>query len=318
MSIKSDWEKLLKSAKEEDNNIEELTELVLIIDKLKSSEDISEKDLELCDKKLNLVYPTLKELGKRECNKIEKLIKTQLLNLRIDLEKKKSNKITRWDIFKNEVYSNKEWKIIQEFIEYIECIENEEITEDDIKHMEVALKEIDEFVVENISNFEQEWVLRELKKKVKMFKNRVNRSVEYDFGGWIKQLRTLKGYSLMDLQKITGITASYIHRVETGSRKTPSLPVIYRLAKGLEVDPKEFYKKLNITGDDNKTNNKDFSELVTLNKFMIGGKKATHEIKSNVINIINKIQAVEWSSESKIRDGMEILELVDKLKKELE
>lgn len=313
MSIKTDWENLLKLVEEDGTNeFKELKKLVFAIND--SKENLSKDSIEKCEEELKKIYPVIEKMPDKEFKRLEKLFKTQILSLKRELEKKNSNSVTRWDLFNQEAKSHKDWECVTNLIDCINEMENEEITEEDIKKIEDSISSVDKFMQENATNFEREWAVREFKKKLKMFKNRINRAVEDDFGAWIKQLRLAQGYSLMDLQKITGVTASYIYRVESGSRKTPSLPIVNKLAVGLGVDPEEFLRKLNLSPDEKLGT---FTELVTLNKFMIGEKVADNNIKSNIISIFSKIEEVAWTEESKFRDGMEILELIDKLKKSL-
>jgi transcriptional regulator with XRE-family HTH domain len=51
----------------------------------------------------------------------------------------------------------------------------------------------------------------------------------------IKQLREAKEMSQQALANKVGVTAAYITMLETEKRKSPSLPVLKRLAKALGV-----------------------------------------------------------------------------------
>lgn len=58
-----------------------------------------------------------------------------------------------------------------------------------------------------------------------------NREMNVNFGRYIKGLRVNKDYSLKFAAEITGISASYLNRVERGIRKCVSLPIIESLAR---------------------------------------------------------------------------------------
>ena len=49
----------------------------------------------------------------------------------------------------------------------------------------------------------------------------------------IKKLRTDRGLTQEQVAQKAGVTKNYITMLETGARKTPSLPVLKRLAKAL-------------------------------------------------------------------------------------
>jgi transcriptional regulator with XRE-family HTH domain len=51
----------------------------------------------------------------------------------------------------------------------------------------------------------------------------------------IKRQRKAKGIRRIDLARATKLTPAYITQLETGQRKNPSLPVLRRLARALDV-----------------------------------------------------------------------------------
>lgn len=58
-------------------------------------------------------------------------------------------------------------------------------------------------------------------------------------GKKIKSTRILKGYSLTHLAKITGISKSYLSYIERGIQKNPSIKVLNKLAKTLNISMEE-------------------------------------------------------------------------------
>ena len=56
-----------------------------------------------------------------------------------------------------------------------------------------------------------------------------------DFGKLLKKLRKSRGYSLEALASRANLSASYLHRLEAGTRKSPGLPKIIKLAEALSV-----------------------------------------------------------------------------------
>ena len=51
----------------------------------------------------------------------------------------------------------------------------------------------------------------------------------------IKRLREEKGLTPEELAKRAGVTKPYVSMIESGERKSPSLPILKRLAKALGV-----------------------------------------------------------------------------------
>jgi XRE family transcriptional regulator of biofilm formation len=59
--------------------------------------------------------------------------------------------------------------------------------------------------------------------------------LEQRIGQMIKRLRQTKGLTQAELAKKAKVTRPYITMLESGVRKTPSLPMLQRLAKALGV-----------------------------------------------------------------------------------
>ncbi|MEH7374838.1 helix-turn-helix domain-containing protein [Neobacillus drentensis] len=55
-------------------------------------------------------------------------------------------------------------------------------------------------------------------------------------GNILKRIRQEKGYSLTKLGKLAGISKSYLSLLERGIQKNPSIEIIEKIAKVLEVD----------------------------------------------------------------------------------
>lgn len=51
----------------------------------------------------------------------------------------------------------------------------------------------------------------------------------------IRELRTLKGYTTLDLSRFTNISKSYLEELERGDKKNPSFSKVVYIAKALGV-----------------------------------------------------------------------------------
>lgn len=51
-----------------------------------------------------------------------------------------------------------------------------------------------------------------------------------NLGNYLKKLRLKKGASLNQVEEYTGVSASYISRLESGERKVPSVVILSQLA----------------------------------------------------------------------------------------
>jgi transcriptional regulator with XRE-family HTH domain len=55
---------------------------------------------------------------------------------------------------------------------------------------------------------------------------------------WFKNIRILRearGLTIEELSRATGVSVSYLSRLETGLRKVPSVFIVYKIAKVLGV-----------------------------------------------------------------------------------
>lgn len=119
-----------------------------------------------------------------------------------------------------------------------------------------------------------------------------NRSVNENFSSTIKYLRERKGYSLVELNELTGISQSYINRLENGSRVAPTVPIIAALAKALDVNLSEL---LEIAGIEKYRGSVQIpGELILANDFRILDKTATKEQKELLVAIIDEIIYSDW------------------------
>lgn len=140
-----------------------------------------------------------------------------------------------------------------------------------------------------------------------------NRVISSKFGSLIKYLREQKGYSLKEMEEMTGVSAGYVSRIETGERKAPSIPIVQLLADALDVELTEL---LDVSSD--KTDEaKSISTLLLTNDFTIDGKIAEKKAKEILVSIIEKIINSSWEQDTRFQDAFSVIELVDDFKKEL-
>lgn len=141
------------------------------------------------------------------------------------------------------------------------------------------------------------------------------RAVNRSFGSMIKFLRAKRGLSLRQIREITGISESYVNRLEKGGRLCPSFPVIEKLASALSVEPADLLEI-----GSNKTNGNviPLEQLLFSCEFTIDGVKAVNsEVVEHLLNLIDVINDVAWNRDSLIADIYEITEAVDELKQAL-
>ncbi len=77
------------------------------------------------------------------------------------------------------------------------------------------------------------------------------------FGTALRKLRKKKGLSAVHLGDISGVSRSYILRLEYEQERRPTLDVVLKLARGLGVDAIELLRAAGYKGDQNEAESKD-------------------------------------------------------------
>lgn len=136
-----------------------------------------------------------------------------------------------------------------------------------------------------------------------------------DFGFLVRYYREKKGYSLYYVSIITGISPSYINRLETGQRKNPGLAVIKKLVKALDIPIEKLVGVIELDEEQETDDIETISEVLTYNEYTINGEEARPEVKTALVDIIESILDFCWSGQEKNAEMVEILTLIDKFKK---
>lgn len=141
------------------------------------------------------------------------------------------------------------------------------------------------------------------------------RAVNPNFGKMVKFLRGKRGLSLKQMKEMTGISESYINRIERGSRECPSYPIIEKLASALGVDPTDL---LEVGAGKNGSDIVPLEQLLFSCQFAVDGiKPYSPEAVEQLLNLIDVIHNVDWNRETLIADIYEITQAVDDYKQVL-
>jgi transcriptional regulator with XRE-family HTH domain len=140
---------------------------------------------------------------------------------------------------------------------------------------------------------------------------RKGRRVNENFGSMLRYLREKQGYSLKDLENITGISPSYINRLERGARACPSYPIIEKLAKALNADIAELLEIAEISM--NNSDVKFLGEIILSCDCRLTDEIATKEQKEKLVAIIDEIIYCQWEDDI-VADLAEIGKLINEFK----
>lgn len=159
-----------------------------------------------------------------------------------------------------------------------------------------------------------EAVISGLLRKSKVITNRLQRAVFSGFGSIIRNRRLELNMSLKNIEELTGISPSYINRIEKGQRKAPSYGIIEQLAEALNLPVS---KLTNVPKSKTDESGSDLSlqEMILSSKFTLNGKKVSKESKEKMVDMINYISSMQWEDTTKYKEIMPIMEFLDYFKK---
>lgn len=155
--------------------------------------------------------------------------------------------------------------------------------------------------------------IEKFEKKIKILEKRLDRQVSDNLGSMLRHVRNQRKMSLASLADKTGISASYINRIELGERKAPSYPIIVQIAEALDISVSEL---LNIKEDEHED-----SEPISIAKLILSNdvsytddsKMINKEEKENLLKIIQFIIKTPWKDKKHI-EMVELMKEIDEFK----
>lgn len=209
-----------------------------------------------------------------------------------------------WQIF---IDSKKDDSVINPIIQDIKLAE-ENLNREKILKIDKDINSLDK------EKYSEE--IRNLKKRCNVLENRMERQVSDDFGTTLRFLRKKKRLSLSQLGEMTGISPSYINRLELKQRKSPSINIMESLAMALDVPLTVLADAAGI--EFNNSKKMDIISLINQNKITLGyyDDVLDDNQKEKLVELIEFISESEWES-NKEEESTQLIELMDGFKKEL-
>lgn len=129
------------------------------------------------------------------------------------------------------------------------------------------------------------------------------------FAEKLKRLRKARGMTLQQLSDATGISPSYISRMERGEKQCPSFPILTSLASALNVDVLTLAEGLV-----DKDEVVDLEAIMFRSHLRVAGKILTEEETARVLRIIERIVEFDWNKDSQWHELAELGDAINKLK----
>lgn len=156
------------------------------------------------------------------------------------------------------------------------------------------------------------FIKNKLKRKARLLENRINRAISGDFADYVRRLRKEKSYSLKDVERMTGISQSYVNRIEKAERKAPSYPIIEKLAKAYDVPVEDLLSIAGVANDN--ANVQGIAQLIYSNPITINGSMVSTKQKEAIVELIETMESAEWNGETKHLDTINLINIIGKFK----
>lgn len=274
-----------------------------------------------------------------EISNVKKLLDEKIDTMTPQEQKSLSQKLTeirrkkygksKWQMLLTDMSDKKECKEIYELLKELDELSSKgAVVKEELEKLEEKYRILLPTIRLNLSIYDIDRTTNEIEKKFKILNNRLKRVLSEDkeddieniLGEIVKKERMKKRYSLKDLENISGISASYLNRIELGERHRITLPVIVKIAKALDIDMNMLLSKLKIINPTDTSGNKEVSDFETLilnNNFYIRDKDilVTKEEKQKIIEFINYVLDCKWVDQ--LGDAMNLSNRAMELKKTL-
>ena len=207
----------------------------------------------------------------RLCDKQDADLSTKIKLLKEQIYPAKTP--TKWELLLAELSLMENIEPVWELAVYFENHKNEILTEQELVNLEQML----EVALPCLSNTDlftdkqQKRIKNEFTKRIKTFKKRLESEFNKEFCKFIKEKRLSMGYSLKDVEDLTDISSSHLHRIENGNRR-PSIRVIEKLSKVLEIPQSDFLKNMNIGIE-----KEDLLTIIERNQFLVNGRELSKD-----------------------------------------
>lgn len=148
-------------------------------------------------------------------------------------------------------------------------------------------------------------------KQLRVAENRLERKIDKNLGVYIHSLRIKRKLSLQDVENLTGVSASYIYRIEKSERKAPSFPIIEKLAQAFDV-PIEELLELTTTVPKSSNNKRSLETILLLEELTVNGQLLSSEEKGLIVRLLVLIDKVDCTSEKRGSYSIELFDVIER------
>lgn len=194
---------------------------------------------------------------------------------------------------------------------------NASLVYDDLLDLQLLLSNLkgfkDKYPTELIDKIENEIYLIEEDRMEK---------VKIDFGQFIRHIREKKGITLLELSNKSGVSVSYLSRLEKADRNPPNINIVYAIAKGLDVPFHQIVRPLGLEPGIDSNPFIDIDSPIYIRDLLLEnpvsvrnmGPALNDEKKNQLLDIVDFVSNSEWNIDKENKIKM-LIKLVDRYTK---
>lgn len=165
--------------------------------------------------------------------------------------------------------------------------------------------------------FEFQWIQKEFEKRLRLLEKRLRLLSENQFATWLKTLRESHGLSYRQLERLSGVSSTYLHRLESGAQKCPTIPTAKKIAQAFGIPFEEIAKFVasdlgaNLPVGEQEL---DLLKLLTVKPLTVGNVSLSKKQRQSVSQLLTLITSETFDTD-RLSDMMELLNLIQSIQK---
>jgi transcriptional regulator with XRE-family HTH domain len=130
----------------------------------------------------------------------------------------------------------------------------------------------------------------------------------------VRYYREMRGMSLQDVYEISGVSPSYVNRLERNERKSPTVKTLKKVTSGLRIPAELIFE---IIFNEKVSLDKELSleALLICSDYVIKGEPAGAEIKQLLVELMKHVFTCDWTADTKMREAYKLAEIIDRIRK---
>lgn len=220
-----------------------------------------------------------------------------------------------WQMVVEDVQIHSEWASSQQILQQLlpEQLESAEAFKDLMNLFQTTTEQRQA----ELGFFNFHWVQKEFEKRLRLLEKRLRLLSENQFATWLKALRESHGLSYRQLEHLSGVSSTYLHRLESGAQKCPTIPTAKKIAQAFGIPFEEIAKFVasDLTGELPVGEQElDLLKLLAVKPLTIGTVSLNKKQRQSLTQLLSLITTETFDSD-RLSDTMELLNLIKEIQK---